>query len=102
RAACTGQRRGGRHRRAGGGQRPGIAGGVACWLASPEVSYFFGKTPVWPVPPQKTLVPTRSFWPRPEHFRQRRYEPLYTPPKCLPLILQVGHLRRGWMRVETT
>jgi hypothetical protein len=27
----------------------------------PRVSYFFGKTPVWPVPPQKTLVPTRSF-----------------------------------------
>jgi hypothetical protein len=53
----------------------GLAGGVACRLA-PRVSYFFGKTPVWPVPPQKTLVPTRSFWPRPEHFRQRRYEPL--------------------------
>ena len=60
----------------GGGQRPGIAGGVACRLASPGVSYFFGKTPVWPVPPQKTLVPTRSFWPRPEQRRQRRYEPL--------------------------
>ena len=59
-----------------GGQRPGIAGGVACRLASPGVSYFFGKTPVWPVPPQKTLVPTRSFWPRPEQRRQRRYEPL--------------------------
>jgi hypothetical protein len=43
---------------------------------SPGVSYFFGKTPVWPVPPQKTLVPTRSFWPRPEQRRQRRYEPL--------------------------
>jgi len=42
----------------------------------PRVSYFFGKTPVWPVPPQKTLVPTRSFWPRPEQRRQRRYEPL--------------------------
>jgi hypothetical protein len=55
---------------------PGLAGGVACRLAFPRVSYFFGKTPVWPVPPQKTLVPTRSFWPRPEHFRQRRYEPL--------------------------
>ena len=50
------------------------AGSRAGWL--PRVSYFFGKTPVWPVPPQKTLVPTRSFWPRPEHFRQRRYEPL--------------------------
>ena len=56
--------------------RPGLAGGVACRLASPGVSYFFGKTPVWPVPPQKTLVPTRSFWPRPEQRRQRRYEPL--------------------------
>jgi hypothetical protein len=40
--------------------RPGLAGGVAGRLTSP-VSYFFGKTPVWPVPPQKTLVPTRSF-----------------------------------------
>jgi hypothetical protein len=42
----------------------------------PGVGYFFGKTPVLPVPPQKTLVPTRSFWPRPEQRRQRRYEPL--------------------------
>lgn len=56
--------------------RPGLAGGVAGRLAFPRVSYFFGKTPVWPVPPQKTLVPTRSFWPRPEQRRQRRYEPL--------------------------
>ena len=55
----------------------GLAGGVAGRLASPGgVSYFFGKTPVWPVPPQKTLVPTRSFWPRPEQRRQRRYEPV--------------------------
>jgi len=54
----------------------GLAGGVAGPAGFPRVSYFFGKTPVWPVPPQKTLVPTRSFWPRPEHFRQRRYEPL--------------------------
>ena len=55
--------------------RPGSrAGSRAGWF--PRVSYFFGKTPVWPVPPQKTLVPTRSFWPRPEQRRQRRYEPL--------------------------
>ena len=50
------------------------AGSRAGWL--PRVSYFFGKTPVWPVPPQKTLVPTRSSWPRPEQRRQRRYVPL--------------------------
>ena len=57
--------------------RLGLAGGGRGPADYPrEVSYFFGKTPVWPVPPQKTLVPTRSFWPRPEHFRQRRYEPL--------------------------
>jgi hypothetical protein len=61
----------------GEGQRlPGIAGGVACRAASPGVSYFFGKTPVLPVPPQKTFVPIRSFWPRPAQARQRRYEPL--------------------------
>ena len=55
--------------------RASRAGSRAGWLP-PGVSYFFGKTPVWPVPPQKTLVPTRSFWPRPEQRRQRRYEPL--------------------------
>ena len=55
---------------------PGIAGGVACRRLPPGVSYFFGKTPLWPVPPQKTLVPTRSSWPRPEQRRQRRYVPL--------------------------
>ena len=62
----------------GGGDcigRGSRAGSRAGWLP-PGVSYFFGKTPVWPVPPQKTLVPTRSFWPRPEQRRQRRYEPL--------------------------
>ena len=45
-------------------------------VAFPRESYFFGKTPVSPVPPQKTLVPARSSWPRPEQRRQRRYEPL--------------------------
>jgi hypothetical protein len=55
--------------------RASRAGSRAGWL-SPGVSYFFGKTPVLPVPPQKTLVPTRSFWPRPAQRRQRRYEPL--------------------------
>ena len=54
--------------------RASRAGSRAGW--HPRLSYFFGKTPVWPVPPQKTLVPTRSFWPRPEQRRQRRYEPL--------------------------
>ena len=67
----------GRHRRAGKGQqRPDIAGGVACPGGFPRVSYFFGKIPVWLVPPQKTLVPTRSRLPLPEQVRQRRNEPL--------------------------
>jgi hypothetical protein len=56
--------------------RLGSRAGSRAGRLPPGVSYFLGKTPVWPVPPQKTLVPTRSFWPRPEHFRQRRYEPL--------------------------
>ena len=41
------------------GGRASRAGSRAGWLP-PGVSYFFGKTPVWPVPPQKTLVPVRS------------------------------------------
>jgi len=57
-------------------RRPGIAGGVRAPAGFPRGSYFFGKTPVWPVPPQKTLVPTRSSWPRPEQRLQRRYVPL--------------------------
>ena len=56
--------------------RASRAGSRAGWLP-PGVSYFLsGKTPVFPVPPQKTLVQTRSFWPRPAQRRQRRYEPL--------------------------
>jgi hypothetical protein len=53
-----------------------IAGGVACPGGFPRVSYFFGKIPVWLVPPQKTLVPTRSRRPLPAQVRQRRNEPL--------------------------
>ena len=54
---------------------PGIAGGVAL-RRLPRGDYFFGKTPVWPVPPQKTFVPIRSRRPLPSHLRQRRYEPV--------------------------
>ena len=57
--------------------------------------YFFGNTPVWLVPPQKTFVPTRSRRPEPLQARQGRYEPLKTPPKCLPVMLQVGHFLSG-------
>jgi len=57
--------------------------------------YFFGKTPVSLVPPQKTLVPTRSRRPEPPQVRQGRYDPLKTLPKCLPLMLQVGHFLSG-------
>jgi hypothetical protein len=42
----------------------------------PPASYFFGKTPVWLVPPQKTLVPNLSRRPVPSQVRQRRYPPL--------------------------
>ena len=42
----------------------------------PRAGYFFGKIPVLLVPPQKTLVPTRSRRPLPAHLRQRRNEPL--------------------------
>jgi hypothetical protein len=40
----------------------GGAGGVAR-RGHPRAGYFFGKVPVLLVPPQKTLVPTRSFRP---------------------------------------
>ncbi len=59
-----------------GQQRPDIAGGVACPGGFPRVGYFFGNTPVWLVPPQKTLVPIRSRRPLPAQVRQRRNEPL--------------------------
>ena len=49
----------------------GRAGGVAR-RGHPRAGYFFGKIPVLSVPPQKTLVPTRSRRPLPWHRRHRR------------------------------
>ena len=52
---------GGADRPGEGLHQPGHRGRGHVPAGFPRVSYFFGKTPVWPVPPQKTLVPTRSF-----------------------------------------
>ena len=62
---------------AGGGVAPGrIARAGSRAVRHPRAGYFFGKIPVLLVPPQNTLVPTRSRRPLPAHLRQRRNDPL--------------------------
>ena len=60
---------------AGKGAAAGHRGRGRAPEASPDC-YFFWKTPVCLVPPQKTLVPNLSLRPVPAHVRQRRYPPL--------------------------
>ena len=73
RIRMSGAEGGAGHAGEGSGCRASRAGSRAGGLPD---CYFFWKTPLCLVPPQKTLVPNLSLRPVPLHVRQRRYPPL--------------------------